>query len=460
MQSHLTTHLPTPITRLRWARTFLASALILAPATALAQAAEQPVPPPPPPPEAPPQPETPPTPPPETAPPPSEAAGPEQRLQAVETELEGMRESYPALVGDVAALKRIKVSGYVQGRYEWTDDADFGVDARGRARGKNRFLVRRGRLKTTYTGDLSEFMLQIDAASDNGPLPGGGVLVKDAEASLVLNETVIPTPTAWELKLTLGQFKVPFGYEVVQSSSDREMPERTGIIRDLFPGERDRGLRLTYRWEWLRVATAIINGNYTNDAIHGGFDQSSFKDVVARVGADLDFIVFGASLQWGHDYRVPTPPAGMTNPPNTYNRFNRLRFGGDAQFYQDVGIGGLAVKAEIIWANDDNLEFSGVAADDCKDIKTFGWWAQVSQNFGDHMGAAFRMDQFDPNSGLGDGCSGLAASKEDKVTGIGGALLIYVSGNLKATLAYQHFGEQGTRKVGNDIFTTQLQAKF
>ena len=106
---------------------------------------------------------------------------------------------------DVANLKRLKFSGYIQGRYEWHDDADFGQELRSGSvvnRGTNRFLVRRGRLKATYVGDLSEYVLQIDATGD-------GVALRDAEASFLLtnDNPWMPSATPWELKLTLGQFK-------------------------------------------------------------------------------------------------------------------------------------------------------------------------------------------------------------------------------------------------------------
>ena len=51
-------------------------------------------------------------------------------------------------------------------------------------------------------------------------------------------------------------------------------------------------------------------------------------------------------------------------------------------------------------------------------------------------------------------------AKVDKVTTIGGGVLIHVSGNLKATAIYEHVGEQGSLAVDNDIFTLRMQAKF
>src|SRR6185369_15157895 len=152
----------------------------------------------------------------------------------------------------------------------------------------DRFLVRRGRLKTVYAGENAEYLLQIDAT-------GEGVTLKDAEA------TFIDTWSPLGIRFTLGQFKVPFGYEVLQSSADREMPERARVIRALFPDERDRGLRVTARWEWLRFMGAVVNGNFTNDAVYVALDQNRYMNTYLRLGADFDFLVFNVSYEFGEN---------------------------------------------------------------------------------------------------------------------------------------------------------------
>lgn len=461
-------------------RAFLLAACL--PATALAQApADQaPPPPPPPPPEAPAQPEAP-APAAEPAPAEATPATPslEDRLTHVEGKLEGMEESSAATNATVDALKKIKVSGYVQGQYEWHDDAGAGLDASNAAtRGTNRFRVRRGRLKTLYQGTLSEFMLQIDATPD-------GVSLKDAEASLVIDDTVFPSPVPYEVKLTMGQLKAPFGYELVQSSGDREMPERSRMLSVLFPGERDRGLRLTAKYGVFRLASAVINGNVfpavstyqdirtsVRDPIAGSTDQSSAKDFVGRLGADLEFVVFGASFHYGSTIASsPSRPAmGMTAAtPASYLRFRRLRVGGDAQAYVDVPmVGGLVLRGEVIYAMDTNRDYAGVTKDSCRDVKSLGWYATLVQNVGNHFGVVFRIDQFDKNK-VSDSCMAdpkfasldwVKNAKVDKVTTIGGGVIVHISGNLKATAIYDHVGEQGALAVDNDIFTLRMQAKF
>jgi hypothetical protein len=421
----------------------------------------QPAPPPdqPPPPPAEPAAPTEATPPAET--PPAEGSGLEERISNLEGQLEGVTEPFPALQADVAALKRLKFSGYIQGRYEWHDDADYGLDSSKTPpqRGTNRFYVRRGRLKTTYVGTLSEFVLQFDATGD-------GLALRDAEASFhITNENPwFPSATEWELKLTMGQFKVPFGFEVLQSSGDRELPERTAVIRALFPGERDRGVRLQYNYSFFRLSTAVFNGNFTNDATHGSFDQSSWKDFAGRLGADLEHVVFGVSGHWGRFLRLTRPAAAMM-PIAGYERYKRFRIGADAQGYLDVpSLGGLTLRVEAIWAKDTQMDFGGAPPDanGCKDTPRFGWYATVVQNVGDNFGIAVRFDQYDPITGLPDACAMAArdAAGLDKVSNIGVVLMGFVSGNLKASLAYEHFIEEGASKKANDAVTLQMQAKF
>ena len=40
---------------------------------------------------------------------------------------------------------------------------------------------------------------------------------------------------------TMGLFKIPFGFEIIQSDRDRLFMERANVMRALFPGEYDAG---------------------------------------------------------------------------------------------------------------------------------------------------------------------------------------------------------------------------
>ena len=412
---------------------------------------------------------------------PAEPAGPtwEERVGTVEGKVDGIDESLAATRSTAESLSKIKVSGYIQGRYEHHGDSVDGVTSAGKQATTSQFLVRRGRVKTTYNGTNSEYMLQIDASST-------GVVLKDAEA------TFVDTWSPFGLRLTVGQFKWPFGYEILQSSGDREMPERSLVIRKLFPGERDRGVRVTGKYEWLRAAAALVNGTGTQDAIYPSNDQNGFKDLVARIGADFEWIVGGVSAYWGRALTTTLPSTTSTTTvagtdknmdgtitpdeltvttattavPASYKRFSRGRIGLDTQLYFDVPeVGGLAIKGEFVYAKDSNLSYGATAANPCSNVTSIGWILTVVQNIGDYVGAVLRIDSFDPNysNSLANTCvdakTMIKLGTGDRVTTVGGGLLFYGSGNIKGTLTYEHLAEQGA-SISNDIFTAQLQARF
>lgn len=424
------------VTRMRRVR--LIVTILALPLCAFAQEPASP-PPPPPPPEPPGQAELP-------APP---DTSPDTRLDDLERRLAAVETAAPAPLPKTDAIEKLKFSGYVQGRYEWHDDANFGVDPVSRApRGTSRFLARRARLKATYTGANMQYLVQFGANH------GETVAVSDAEA------TFIDTWTPLNLRITVGQFKVPFGFEVLQSSSEREMPERALVATALFPGERDRGVRLLSTFSVVRISAAIINGTGLNDRLYTHHDQTSWKDLVGRLGVDLGFLAGGASAYWGHALRTALPTAPGTPP--TYSRYDRLRLGADAQASLPTPrIGRTVLRGEVIWARDENIAFSGSLPDRCKDVRTLGWIATVVQRVGERRAIFLRADQFDPTRNVPDSCPGqLASFRRDGITTFGGGVLLESFEKLRLTVAYAHVVEQQGQTVENDVLWTQLQAKF
>jgi hypothetical protein len=397
----------------------------------------------------------------------------DQRLGALESKLAGTEETVGAMQSSVDGFKKLKIGGFIQGRYEYHQDA---VDGTLRPKNENRFYVRHAYLGAKYEGKNAEYFLQIDANNNDG------FALKDAEASLV------DTWTPFHLKLTLGQFKVPFGYEILQSDADREMPERSQVILSLFPGDRDRGLRLQGSYEMLRLNVALVNGasfgqkdpsNYFG-VVQNGYDPNGFKTLVGRVGVDLGSLVGGFSWMWGRTLDtkfgaldvVDTSSTAGKLLPDTYTYYEQTRLGADVEGYVDVPeLGGLAVKGELIWARRTNLDYAGTPANSCLNSQSLGWMVTVVQNIGSYLGVALRLDQFDPllSSTVDSKCydtavtpkptSAIAARDTDRLTRLGVAALLYASSNIKFTLSYEHPWEQGPA-VANDIVTAQLQARF
>jgi hypothetical protein len=407
---------------------------------------------------------------------PADGAEPVPTLSDVSAKLNGLEESYGATKAIVDTLAKIKISGYIQARLGLHENSAAGVDQYAVTRPTiyDRFYVRRARLKVVYAGTNAEYLFQIDAT-------GAGTVLKDAEASF------IDTWTPFNFKLTGGQFKVPFGYEVLQSSGDREMPERARFIRVFFPNERDRGLRLQATRDWFRFSGAVVNGNFIQDGtangVYANTDPNGWKDVIGRVGGDFDWLVFGVSGSYG---KTMATTLGSGANPVSYMAWKRLRLGADVQMYFDIpSVGGLAIKGEAAMQKDDNVAATAVA-NPCNDVLALGWYGTAVQNIGDYFGVVFRVDQYFWNLASRAGCPATTMPNpnaqnpwqvptDSVTTTYGGGLLVYGSANIKFSV----IGEKvtGKRQLAtvpmsspaayyalpggdDDRITFQLQAKF
>lgn len=358
-----------------------------------------------------------------------------QRLAALE-------EQFLETQSTVFSLSKIKLSGYVQGRYQNAQNSVSGAV-------KDGFTVRRGRLKATYTGTWSQFMVQIDATPK-------GVVLKDAEAHF---RPPVGNPNQRTLDIVVGQTKWPFGFEGPQSSSEREMPERSRVVRAFLPGERDRGIKVVGTWGFMRAAVGVFDGNGIDNKAFVGVDNDTEKDIVGRLGIDLGWLAAGVSGWVGKSYK---PSDFSLNPAFQGRFYDRNRLGFDLQLYLNVlPIGGTALKAEWIAGRTfarDNLEVIGAPA--------IGWYALLVQSIGaDHQIAA-RFDYFDPLAGTpnaADSKDPTRPASNNAIATIGVLYSYYFDEALKASVVYEIPVTQtvsGSMDPADNVFTLQLQAKF
>jgi hypothetical protein len=369
----------------------------------------------------------------------------DDRLATTEGKLTALEEQYAETKNDVSLLKKLKLSGYIQARYTYQepdfDEADASVKL---SEGFSRFTVRRGRLKATYGGDTGQLVLQIDAVPT-------GVQLRDAEATLYI------PGTRQNLSITLGQMKLPFGYEGPHSSSEREFPERSRVVASFLPGERDRGLRLTGKYGLLRASAGVFDGNGINNTGFVGQDNDKEKDVVGRLGFDLKWLSGGVSGWTGTTLGRRTGD----NPDTFRKAYPRNRIGADVQLYLDLlPVGGTAVKAEYIAGKTyqrNNVEQLGIPAS--------GWWALLVQNIGTSNALALRYDYFDFENGRSPTESTGRLGSNNAIGTLGLAAIHYFGETLKLTAAYElpmtATAEGGTAEDPSDnLFTLQLQARF
>lgn len=371
----------------------------------------------------------------------------EEKVGLLQGKLEALEEQYVETKNSVLSFSKLKFSGYIQARYAYAENSLGGLDAAGNPLVKDGFSVRRGRLKAQYHGDYASFLLQIDATPS-------GVALKDAEATF---------KEPWSklgITLTAGQTKWPFGYEVLQSSGEREFPERTRVVRAFANGERDRGAKLGLKWKWLRANVGVFDGNGTANAKFIGVDNDTEKDVVGRLGVDFQWLAFGVSGWAGKSYRA----SDYTVAPNIEGKFfARNRIGFDAQLYLDLfPFGGTALKGEFIAGT--TYQASGVER---YGQTALGWYLLLVQNIGKHEQIGVRYDFFDPYTGTPnrvDSKNPNAPASTNQVHTIGVLVTHHFDDVFKASAVYEiPITEPGGPDVVSprqNLFTLQLQAKF
>lgn len=109
------------------------------------------------------------------------------------------------------------------------------------------------RIETRWSGRVSP---RIGAALEMQFHPAA-----DGSADEIVNDAFLEFYPSKNVTLRAGQFVKPFGFDVQQSSSEREYPERAMFEGYFFPGERDRGVMLRWGVRNTTLAVAAFNGN-------------------------------------------------------------------------------------------------------------------------------------------------------------------------------------------------------
>lgn len=359
------------------------------------------------------------------------------KLQELKDRLDGVDGNLSTLNSDVAILKWVKISGYIQARYEYNDSSQNGI-AGGYDVSKNlnanNFYIRRGRIKfSIQPGTSSKYVIYFDASKNTVSLK---------EAYVELYKTI----QAHNLTLTFGQFNWPFGYEIEYSSSKRDFPERSLAENNLFPGERDRGVNFTWALpQYFQFNVGAFQGYGIQNSNFSWVDPTKPKDVIARAKAKLGMVDLGVSGYWGKNY-IPGSAAvggstmwydsngnGVIDPGETKTTApksavpavekDKIRYGADAQVYLDfLPLGGTGIRGELYSAKD----FNKTAKDSL--AKEMGWYLWLSQNIYTKFGAAVRYDYWDPNTD--------SNAKNDATGTLSLVLHYFWDSNVRITVAY------------------------
>jgi hypothetical protein len=155
------------------------------------------------------------------------------------------------------------------------------------------FRVRRARLRTFYETDVMRLFLQIDGLPAGGVGPGIGTILRNAEATGIARWT-----RDVRTEIGAGLFFTPFRAELLEPSVTRPFIERTWFIQNVFPTERDYGVRAKTIAldDRLIVDLAVVNGQRLGERTFVALpDLNRSKDFVAYASYRLGFVTLGAS---------------------------------------------------------------------------------------------------------------------------------------------------------------------
>lgn len=291
-------------------------------------------------------------------------------VNSIVTDPEG---AFEATRADVAKLKKITVSGYLQARYQMLQNPEDRVGTN-----DDTFRIRRARVKFTAKPTAKSMaVIQFDAGDTK-------VGIKDAYLQYNFATDQLLGPS-----FLVGQQNWWFGYDVPYSSSRRETPERSLWARRFFTGERDRGA--LFRSPIAR-GTLLTLGVYDGSGIDTVNTQTSllvgpspgtFKNVTTASGSVArdynsrkDFLAnikyTGASLEYGLSGYLGK---GIWNPARTAmnNTTDKVRFGADLRLFWDS----FSFKAEYCRAKGiDGTDPTKFDVDEWVD----GYYGQVAFN--------------------------------------------------------------------------------
>ncbi|MCX6255689.1 MAG: porin [Bacteroidia bacterium] len=297
---------------------------------------------------------------------------------------------------DLGKLNKIKVSGYIQAQWE-----NYGKDLEKSNGYNNTFYIRRARIKFTYEArDGVKFVLQPDFST-------GNLSLKDAYA--VVNIPKLKNWTLWA-----GQMNRP-NYEVEYSSSQREVLERSRVIRAIYPGEREIGVKLEYIGSKtpLKFQLMVLNGNFTAAQAK---DVDSKKDLMGRlvysiklpdagIGIDLGANgYFGGNLAKNNPFTKKSD--GTTDSTKVWSYLDKNWTGGEIQIFADV-LGGMAIKGEYITGINSTpssivatATMAQMKADPNKYKNFSGYYIYFIKNIGSKNQFIAKYDFYDPNTKL------------------------------------------------------------
>lgn len=269
----------------------------------------------------------------------------------------------------------------------------LGTDAAGNSLNENSFAFRRARVGVT--GSIP-YNFSYYVMTELSPTLGGPYILDAFFSWKAANQY---------LKVSLGQFKSPFGLELSTACQSLYTIDRSKVVNELASPFRDQGLMFSGSTDSLQLfgiekpnifsySLALTNGTGLNT-----MDNNRSKDLIGRlVFAPCDFFQVGGSYHHGM----------KKNPDPTVTKEDELtRWGTDLQLKKSFGRFGFLSQTEYIYGQDKGSKMVGGGCGSVPEVvqgsfTRSGFYSQLMIQTPWKFEPVVKYQTYDPNADLSD----------------------------------------------------------
>ncbi|MCB0589536.1 MAG: hypothetical protein KDD06_29900 [Phaeodactylibacter sp.] len=352
----------------------------------------------------------------------------------------------------------VQVIGFIQPQMEYNF---LGKDLAGNSLDESSFYFNRARLGVTgkIPYDFSYYFLMEFSPTLNGS--------KESRAPFLLDAFVSYNRFAPYAKVSLGQFKSPFGLEALTACHKLHTINRSDVVIQTQGLFRDQGIMISGGTGNLSLFgsktenligynLAVMNGSGLNT-----WDVNNKKDIIARLTLrPFEFITLGASYRTGKQ-----PPVTTTAEKDDVRR----RLGLDAEFkYKNILVQGEFIKAEDIGSYTTGGGCSGDLEVHEGTLTRNGFFVQAAYMTPWNLQPIVRMEEYlvpmnnDENMWNGSLFEGLFGETDDQAyTTITYGVNYFFNEWTRLQVNYLYRAEKGSlTEVDNDALLVQMQISF
>lgn len=343
-----------------------------------------------------------------------------------------------------------QIIGYVQAE---NFTKFLGTDASGKDLTENTFAFRRARVGVTGTipYNFSYYVMTELSPTFNGPY------ILDAFFSWKAAKSY--------LKISVGQFKSPFGLELSTPCQSLYTVDRSLVVNELASPFRDQGLMFSGSSDSIQIfgiekpnifsySLALTNGTGLNT-----MDNNKSKDFIGRiVFAPCNFFQVGGSYRQGK----------KKNPDPTVTKEDELtRWGADLQLKKSIGRFGILSQTEYIYGQDKGSKLVGGGCGSIPEVvqgsfTRSGFYSQLMLQTPWKIEPVVKYETYDPNMDVSD-----TNHSEYRQNSLIFGFSYYVNDWTRIQMNYMYNIEASSatdysqyNEIKNDMLVLQLQFKL